>query len=159
MTCIAWDGKTLAADKRADRGYGLIATTTKIHRVGQDLVGHAGSASYSRAMLAWFRAGAKPEDFPAHQRDDDKTVGFMVVSPPGAINAYDMTPYPVTYEDTMFALGTGREFALTAMHLGKSARDAVEIACRLCMNCGNGIDTLEFEPINPFGRISRVGAR
>ena len=36
-----------------------------------------------------------------------------------------------------------RDFALAAMHLGKSAREAVEVACALDVFCGNGIDTLE----------------
>ena len=33
MTVIAWDGRTLAADKRAVFGGNLILTTTKIFRV------------------------------------------------------------------------------------------------------------------------------
>jgi hypothetical protein len=51
MTCIAWDGKTLAADKQATSvGRGI--TTTKIYRVGACLVALAGSGDVCRAMLA-----------------------------------------------------------------------------------------------------------
>ena len=45
-------------------------------------------------------------------------------------------------EDQFAAWGSGRDFALTAMHLGKSAREAVEIACLFENGCGNGVDVL-----------------
>lgn len=38
MTCVAWDGHTLAADKRSCYG-SMITTVTKIHRIDGVLVG------------------------------------------------------------------------------------------------------------------------
>jgi ATP-dependent protease HslVU (ClpYQ) peptidase subunit len=49
----------------------------------------------------------------------------------------------VHYEDKKTATGSGRDYALAAMHCGKTAREAVEIACLFETGCGNGVDELE----------------
>lgn len=140
MSVIAFDGRTLAADKRACIGT-LIRTTTKIFRVGDALCAYAGDAAGGEEMLAWFRAGAKPADFPSGQRTDEWS-GLLVVRR-GEILKYERSPHPVRFEDKFFAIGCGRDFALAAMHLGHAARTAVEVAIALDSGCGNGIDTLE----------------
>lgn len=144
MSVIAWDGKTLAADKRACYGT-TILTTTKIFRVGDCLVGYTGDAVFGEQMLAWIRAGANVEDFPAAQRDKDDWCGVLVITPEGKVSRYERTPNPMTYEDEFFAAGSGGDFALAAMHLGKTAREAVELACKLDSGCGNGVTELTLE--------------
>lgn len=141
MTCIAWDGATLAADKRATIG-GLYRVTTKIHRVGSMLVGYAGSGALSSEMLAWARGGFKKSTFPEAQRDPDNNIAMLVIRPTGLIQLYEYTPYPIRYEDKQFAIGSSRDFALAAMYLGKSAKDAVLVAAEFDPGCGNGVDTL-----------------
>lgn len=143
MTVVAWDGKTLAADKRACNGT-LYRTVTKIFRVGQCLVGYAGDPAFGEAMRAWIAAGEKLKDFPDCQRDKDDWTGTLVIRPNGTIQKYERTPYPITFEDQHHAIGCGRDFALAAMYLGKTAREAVEVAIALDSGCGNGVDTLEF---------------
>ena len=140
MSVIAWDGHTMAADKRACIGT-LIRTTTKICRVGDALCAYAGDAAGGEEMLAWFKAGAKPADFPPGQRTDEWS-GLLVVRR-GEILKYERNPYPVRFDDKFFSIGCGRDFALAAMHLGHDARTAVEVAIALDSGCGNGIDTLE----------------
>lgn len=144
MTCIAWDGKTLAADKRACIGT-MIRTTTKIFKVNGCLTGYSGDASFGEQVLAWFKAGEKVEDFPHHQRDKDDWAGLLVIRPDGTIQKYERTPYPLTFEDKLFAFGCGRDFALAAMYCGKTALEAVELTCLLDNGCGNGIDTLTLD--------------
>lgn len=141
MSVIAWDGHTLAADKRACLGT-LIRTTTKIFRIGDSLAGYAGSADQGEEMLAWLRNGAEIDRFPASQRDEDGWASVIVVSPGGKILKYERTPHPLQFEDLHFALGCGRDFALAAMYLGCDARRAVEVTCALDNGCGNGVDTL-----------------
>lgn len=141
VTVIAWDGKTLAADKRACNN-GLARTTTKIHRVGDVLVAFSGDAAQGREMLAWVTAGRQVADFPASQRDENKWATLIVVDEHG-LSVYEQTPYPIPFEDGYFASGSGRDFALAAMHCGKTAAEAVEVACFFQVDCGNGIDVLE----------------
>ena len=142
MTCIAWDGKTLAADKRACSS-GLINTLTKIHRIDGLLVGGSGESSFIQNMLAWIRTGRDPEKFPKSQGDKDDWQPILVIERDGSPSLYERTPYPVRFEQPFIAIGSGRDFVRAAMHLGKTAREAVEVAIALDCGCGNGIDTLE----------------
>lgn len=143
MTCIAWDGETLAADKRATNS-GLPRTVTKIYRSKGCLIGTSGDFAQAREMLAWWEDGADVKTFPASQRDKEDWGTFVVISNAG-IDVYERSPYPIRFEDRQFACGSGRDFATAAMHLGCSAAQAVEIACRFDVSCGNGIDILIFK--------------
>jgi len=140
MTIIAWDGKTLAADKRATN-YGLIRTVTKIKRIGDLMVGVCGDTAQHAEAIAWIERGRQPQDYPKKLSDKDADASVMVIEA-GRIKMYGSSPLPALYEDQQFAIGSGRDFALAAMHCGKSAREAVEIACLFENGCGNGVDVL-----------------
>jgi len=141
MTTIAFDGKTLAADRRATQG-NLIRSTRKIMRVNGCLLGAAGEQSFAQALFAWWSNGAKPSEWPAHAADKDDWVGLMVVRPNRIIERYERTPHPLPVLDKTFAIGSGRDFALAAMYLGCDAARAVRIASKFDMASGNGVDTL-----------------
>ena|SRR3990167_897099 len=140
MTCIAWDGKTLAADKRVTNS-GLGSTITKVFEVNGKIVAFSGDGDAAMEMLAWFSAGAKPEKFPARNRSEKDWALLVVVDKEG-LRYYERTPYPIHNEDPFWACGAGRDYALAAMYLGKTAREAVEVACHFDISCGNGIDTM-----------------
>ncbi len=141
MTVIAWDGNTLAADKRANLGT-LKCKTTKIFTVGAELTAFSGDAAAGRQMLAWYKDGAVPADFPETQRNPKDLPCRLYVFDQHSIRCYEDTPYPIVYEDEIFAGGSGRDFAIAAMHLGKTAKEAVEIASLYSPDCGDGVDTL-----------------
>ena len=141
MTIICWDGKTLAADKRASNN-GLIRTTTKIFRVNDCLVGFSGDLDQCMEMVNWVRGGCAISDFPTSQRDKDRWITLGVINQAG-LRVYEMTPFPIIYEDAFWATGSGRDYAIAALHLGKTAREAVEISSIFDTGCGNGIDSLE----------------
>lgn len=143
MTTIAWDGKTLAADKRMSFGTEF-ATVTKITRSGDCLIGWAGGSALGRAMMAWFVDGCEPANFPAMQREEGKTGVLLVIHSNKRIEHYAQEPYPIPVEDSYYAVGSGSGFASAAMYLGHDAKRAVEVSCALDMNSGSGIDTLEF---------------
>lgn len=141
MTCIAWDGQELAADKRSCCG-GLISTVTKIKRLGNVLAGGSGEFSFIGAMFQWIERGRNPAEFPTSQSDKDDWQCILVVEADGTTSIYERTPFPIRYEQPHAAIGSGRDFARAAMLCGKSAREAVEVAMALDSGCGNGIDTL-----------------
>lgn len=140
MTVIAWDGLTLAADK-AGTSAGYRRTVTKIFRVPDGLVGFAGDGSRALALLEWFRAGRKVADYPEFQKGDD-VVGCLFIDQQGAAWGYQHTAFPERHEDAFDAVGSGRDYALAAMHLGHTATEAVKVASALDNGCGNGIDVL-----------------
>ena len=143
MTVIAWDGKTLAADKQSTNG-GFASTVTKIHRVPGGIVGFTGNGGHAMALFAWFKGGRDPKAWP--KKEGDSSAGVVFISEDG-IYAYsgEDGPNAEKLENKFDAWGVGYAYALAAMHLGHNARIAVQVACDLDINCGKGIDTLELE--------------
>lgn len=146
MTVIAWDGKTLAADKRAT-SHGHPATTTKIRRLADgSLIAMSGDADAGRELVHWYELGADPETFPGNRTSDDRCrCVLMVITPDRKVHMLQRTAYLVSFEDPIAAMGSGRDAALAVMHMGGDARKAVEIACLVDVDCGNGMDALELE--------------
>lgn len=139
MTVIAWDGKTLAADKRAECA-GHYFTTTKIRRISSgEVLAWCGDSDTGRMMASWYEAGADPAKWPECQKDEKSWARLIVASSAG-VKYYDRWPAPTMVEDPFAAWGSGRDFALTAMHLGKTAREGVLIAALFESGCGNGVD-------------------
>jgi 20S proteasome alpha/beta subunit len=145
MTVIAWDGRTLAADKRVTCN-GYPATTTKITRAPDGaLIGGAGDSDAIAVLRKWYMDGASPDAFPNNGCDGDCRARLLVITPSGQVTMYLSEPVPITLDDKRFAIGSGADFALAALHLGHTARKAVEIACALDTGCGNGIDVLRLK--------------
>jgi len=71
----------------------------------------------------------------------------MVIRPGGEVREYagNGGGHYERVEDAFCAMGGGRDYALAAMFLGKSALEAVQVACALDITCGKGIDVLELE--------------
>ena len=142
MTVVAWDGKTLAAD-RLSNGGGTCYTMTKVARLRGHLVGGAGCAADVRSYMRWFDEGAHPADFPAVARAGNITL--LVITPAGKVLSFESGPEPLEMEGDYYAIGSGGDFALAAMHLGHDAVTAVKTANFLSTTCGRGWDTLTLE--------------
>lgn len=145
MTVIAWDGKTLAADKRMTDG-DAIGKVTKIKRIVHlngmvFLVGMAGSISGGAQMMRWFAAGGIVENFP--KLDDNHWAVLLVIGNFQTVGYYG-EPHPVVIENSQFAIGSGELPARAAMLCGASAEEAVAIASQLVHGCGDGVDVLTF---------------
>lgn len=142
MTVIAWDGQCLAADKRTNFG-GLHATTTKVSRLlDGSLIAGCGPTALIIEMTLWIGNGADPATLPAAQRDEKDCASMLVIRPSGVIHQYETTPHPITIQNKFWSIGSGRDYAMAAMFLGKSAVDAVGVASALDSTCGNGVDWL-----------------
>lgn len=142
MTVIAWDGKTLAAD-RAATNCGFKNTVCKVHRVPDGIVAFSGDGDAAMTLLEWFKAG-RINGYPAAQTGDVRASAFFVGND-GRLLVYDKGAHPTPYLQPFAAMGSGRDYALAAMHLGRDAKAAVEVACALDSDCGNGIDTLTLD--------------
>jgi len=145
MTVIAWDGKTLAADKQSSDNWVKYGTTTKIRRIRGHLVGCAGDTALNKALMFWFDAGAAPADIPAQQLDPEKCSTMITITPDGRALVYQAGAHPIEFESRYYALGSGKDAAAAVMELGHDSIKAVEIASRICVGCGNGMDTLQLE--------------
>lgn len=94
-------------------------------------------------MVDWVLRGRKADDFPAHQRTKEDFVVCLVIEGNGTPIKYFQTSVGVRYEiGQKLAIGSGEQIAATCMFLGKSAKEAVEIAAHLDTCTGLGVDTL-----------------
>lgn len=139
MTVVAWDGKTLAADKAAT-AVGHSSTVTKVFRVPGGIVAFSGESTRCMELLHWFNGGRVVADF-VKEVENSGTCG-MFIDDFGKDFHYYNSPYPVAGEDKFCAMGHGRDYALAAMYLGFDAKTAVEVACALDNTCGKGVDTM-----------------
>jgi hypothetical protein len=142
MTVIVWDGKTLAADKRAICSF--VYSVTKIGRVGDCLVGVSGRGDKIAEFRRWISEGRQEAAFPKRDSDDTFFTG-LVIHRDGRIERYEGSPVPILVEDHVHAIGSGCEFARAALHLGCDAVKAVEVASLFSADCGNGVDMLSFD--------------
>lgn len=145
MTVIAWDGKTLAADKLACNGSARTTVTKIVRAHDGSLLGICGDLSIGMEVRAWYENGAQPHEYPLTNRDPEKGASLVVVNLAGEVFKYESSPYPFRLEGRFCAFGCGMEAANVAMHCGKTSAEAVQIASLYTNGCGNGVDTLELD--------------
>lgn len=140
MTTIAYDGSTLAADTGVTGG-GMKFLTTKVYRLPcGGMAALAGDAAAAVAFGTWLAGGQKGKRPSLKPLD-----GIMVY---GDGRAFSLTtswpPVPLVGP---IAAGSGAQAAMAAMLLGKSAREAVELASMIDPDTFGKVD--EMQSIRP----------
>lgn len=140
MTTIAWDGKTLAADRQGAIGDWKFDDGPKIHRLsGGRYFAAAGQCAIGQRVRHWVDTGL---DKPVLE-EGDQFSGILVTSDGDAyLLEYALLP---THIQPPFAIGSGAQFALGAMAAGVDAVQAIEIANGLCLHSGFGVNWVTFE--------------
>jgi hypothetical protein len=155
MSVIAWDGRSLAADRRVVNG-NLINVVSKAFACRDRIVACSGDVQTSEEILDWMDGGnCHPPDYPAAARQNDET-SVAVILPEGGIWIYRKSPFPMKLPPQNFAMGCGRDFAIAAMHCGKTAVEAVAITSLYDCFCGNGIDEFRYEPDGTITHIPHL---
>lgn len=141
MSVVAWDGKTLAADKQGTNA-GYAFTVTKMRRIKRGVVvAWTGTFEYGMLLAEWYAGGAKPEEWPAFQRTDGWT--RLIVVEKGKAFVFEQEPVKQPVETPFDAWGCGRDYALGALAMGAGAAEAVLVASRFSTGCGLGVDSQE----------------
>jgi ATP-dependent protease HslVU (ClpYQ) peptidase subunit len=135
MTTVAYDGKFMASDTLAVDYWGLKEVcNTKILCVGNFAVGCAGSSGQIEAWWQFLLKRYNDEPcfddvmkygYPSYKKDDDDPSLMLVCD--GTIARHATGVFTIC-DRPFFAIGSGRDYALAAMHCGKSAREAVLVA-------------------------------
>lgn len=108
----------------------------------------SGAVCLFAPLIAWYKAGAKPEDAPKNTSNYQHLL--WVIDPRKGNQAYsavERCPYP---EPLTFpaAMGSGRDFALGAVLAGAELREAVEVAIALDVYSGGEIKIINIpEPL------------
>lgn len=151
MTTIAWDGTILSGDSRGCRGT-LPREVRKVFLLDDGrLFGFAGSTQDGMAALNYMNGNQKEkpsldEDFCGIVIKDKECYGLEC----------KLIPMPV--EEKHYAIGSGREIALTAMYLGKTANEAVEIAKLFDVSTGGTVVSIFANGKEPLLRDPKLKA-
>lgn len=144
MTTIAWDGRTLAVD-RLGLCSNLPRRTRKLWVSEHWAYGGAGNLPDITDIALWLAAGAKQEDRPT--LEDGGSCGIAVRRRDGkAFKVEGKRPMLAPVSERFIADGSGRDFAIAAMALGKTARQAVAFASRFDVYTGLGVDAFVVVP-------------
>ena len=138
MTTIAARFSTLeiAADSQVS-GEDVKYYIEKLRRGKDCIFGGAGDLD---KLLKFYDSVEKNGDF-----DDPIEVDVLELRADG-IYVYESTIHPVKVRGDFFSIGTGSAYALAAMYLGKSPKEAIEIASLFDPVTGGPIDVLKLEP-------------
>lgn len=137
MSIVAWDGKTIAADRQGSAG-DLRFRTSKIWTLNNgDIVAFTGAIENGMAVAQWYENGADTAAWPASQKGEDWS--RLIVVSHGKVFVFEQLPIKQAVLDRMAAWGSGRDFALGAMAMGATAEQAVKIASRFASSCGLGV--------------------
>lgn len=129
MTTIAWDGKTLVGDTQATAACMIRRVASKVFRLTKPdgtvvLFGFSGNDQDMHVVAKWIRGGMLDTDRP---KFDPDTFNGLLIDGSGCFRLESRCmPLPVL--ERFHAIGNGRDFAMAAMHLGKNAGEAVEVA-------------------------------
>lgn len=138
MTTIAYRDGVIAADTLATAGGTRVGTIRKVGKIGPLLFGAAGALSDCQRFMDWIARGMKGEQ-PKLGDGDNGAEGFIVYG--DSVLCFNGEKVD-RIEARRYACGSGWKMALAAMEAGASAREAVEIACRLDAGSGGEITVL-----------------
>lgn len=141
MTVIAWDGKTLAADRMMDMHGGKFPVRKLAQLNDGAIMGGAGDIPRVYEIQNWIADGAVPGELKA--ASGDLYARVLLVKADGTVLIYANNEFPIHILRPFMAIGSGQDFAIAAMYLGRTAIQAVYVASELSSECGLGVDTLE----------------
>lgn len=152
MTTIAWDGKTLASDTQATSGDVVCSyTEQKIYTPPES--GWEVCGSKVVALGCSGDCGAEMElqellkNNLTYASEFLPTFSFTALAIIGAGRAYIIskekgeTRASISLQVEPYAIGSGGLIARTAMHCGKNAREAVQVAIDLDCYSGGSVDS------------------
>lgn len=146
MTTIAFDGKIMAADTLMVDNWGLKSRMHKIFRGPDYLVGGSGGAGeivkwWNGISDLWAAEKVIAHGYPTYDAQNDNPNLFIATAKGIWEHSHGaFLPLPGA---KFHAAGSGRDYALTAMRLGKSAYEAVELAMEFDNGTGGEIDVEE----------------
>lgn len=138
MSVVAWDGRSLAADRQAVYGDQRVCICKMRKVPGRDVLAWLGDHEKGLYPANWYADGAKPELWPDFQGGD----GFctLILATTTGVFMFMQLPMRINISEPFMAWGEGSAYALGAMARGATARHAVEAAERFCIHCGFGVD-------------------
>jgi hypothetical protein len=138
MTTAVFDGTTLAVDRQVTAGHQKGQRSKLVYntRYAYAMVGRIeASVRFWESLLDGKGCGDLGDGCHGILVDRETKQAYTVEGPFGVLLAVG--------KGETAACGTGADFALMAMHLGKSAKQAVELAMKYDIYTGFGVNTVK----------------
>jgi len=143
MSVVAFDGRTIAADRQATAG-DMSITACKLFRLADGrILATTGTLEYGIVLREWFESGMDREKWPAFQRTDN--FARCILASPEGVFEFEKEPVAQPVVDAFLAWGSGAQLAIGAMAAGADARTAVKIASEYNVYCGRGVDVIDLD--------------
>lgn len=164
MTVIAYKDGVIAADSRqtveTEAGGIRMSTCQKLFLkrvvldgIEQDvIIATAGEGFPGLLFVDWFGSGKEPPEAFVH---GDADFTCLVVTK-GGLFEYDKWCRGEKILDPFYAVGCGAKGAMTAMHMGASAKRACEVTCLVDPLCALPITTMRLKNAAPKTRRTPV---
>ena len=146
MTTIACNRTSIAADLQVTYGSNKFKTKTKIysfepHEITYKLpyyVAFCGTVEKAYDILDWLTDPTQKMPGNANKAT------FLVLTQDKKIFTFHKPSQWIEVDEPYFALGSGESFALAAMALGKTPKEAVIVASKHDINTGMGFEEYSF---------------
>lgn len=145
MTTVAVDvhNRIIATDSRVSGG-GIRQSTIKVHETPDGtLIAFCGDLYPARAFIEWIEGGGRREDAPKF--DDGQFFEAVSVERDGVYSWDTMCYKSPVVDDAYFTMGSGCQWAMSALMFGASLEEAVEFACEMDDSSGGAVRTYVFQ--------------
>lgn len=152
MTTIAWDGTTLAVDRQSTASYGFKYEMCKLHVMEESrapmprfkLFTSCGDQGLNHEFARWLKSGMPHADVPKVDEEKAEFSGTLIEMVPETTHPRVMMinrqGILIPTVERLYTDGSGRDFAMMAMHLGKNAVDAILLTMQFDSSTGLGVD-------------------
>lgn len=150
MTIIAATLAGMAGDRIISWSSNVDFNTTKIHRVGDRIIGLAGDFESALLFLEWRRKSLERPKVPIarpsiDEKEADHDFDALELGPDG-LWLWGKRLVPIQVLENCYAIGNGSEIAIHHMRTGKPPVKAVEAALRFNKRAVGTVDYLELNP-------------
>ena len=135
MTIIAANREVMVGEMRIVHDENVVGKHLKVHLVKDRIVGYAGCMDSGIMFLGWCKRGMNSRSKP---RDLDENFTGLILDESG-LYEYKSFLVPIRIDQDFWAIGSGAQAALGAMHMGASPEEAVKIACEIAPDCGGPV--------------------
>ena len=145
LSIVAWDGKSIACDSMSISGEYKQETEKMRTLKDGTILAWTGPYENGLGLIDWWNAGAVQDEWPVFQSKDGDWAR-LIVAKGNEVVEYEQLPYPQPVTTPYAAWGSGRDFAIGALAMGATAKEAVEVACKHCLSCGPPIRVADVKP-------------
>jgi hypothetical protein len=128
--------RRIFADSLVVWGNRRVSTTHKVFRIRGGFVTGAGNQQAVLAVARYIDEGPCPDNFPDLTPDGRTDYTVLYLKKNGELYLYESELEPAPVLDDVYAIGTGDDIVRTALRLGKTPEEAMELACELDFNTG-----------------------